>query len=150
MTTAYLLPDIQYEILELKGEEGCRLAAYQDTLGVWTIGWGHTGPEIVKGLVWTQSQADAQLEADLDAIVDGLVADIPWFEGLDPIRQDVLADMAFNMGDAGLMDFKNTLALVDSGQFTRAAAAMLASTWASQVPTRAVRLAKMMKTGERS
>ena len=45
--------------------EECRLTAYQDQHGIWTIGWGHTGPEVVEGLVWTQEQADAQFAKDL-------------------------------------------------------------------------------------
>ena len=42
--------------------ESCKLKAYPDpaTGGLpWTIGWGHTGPEVKPGLVWTQEQADA-------------------------------------------------------------------------------------------
>ena len=31
----------------------------------WTIGWGSTGKGIAPGTVWTQSQCDARLEADL-------------------------------------------------------------------------------------
>lgn len=31
----------------------------------WTIGWGSTGPDITKGTVWTQAQADARFERDL-------------------------------------------------------------------------------------
>lgn len=49
--------------------EQCRLVAYPDPGSKdgkpWTIGWGHTGPEVVKGLVWTQAQADAAFEKDL-------------------------------------------------------------------------------------
>ena len=44
--------------------EKCVLTAYQDGGGVWTIGWGHTGPEVRAGLVWTQAQADSQLFQD--------------------------------------------------------------------------------------
>ena len=50
----------------IKSFESCRLEAYQDTRGIWTIGWGHTGPEVVKGLVWTQEQADAQFALDME------------------------------------------------------------------------------------
>ena len=49
----------------LKQFEGCNLTAYQDQRGVWTIGYGHTGPEVKEGLVSTQAQADAQLAADV-------------------------------------------------------------------------------------
>ena len=48
--------------------EGCSLKAYPDpgTGGApWTIGWGATGAGIAPGTVWTQSECDARLEADL-------------------------------------------------------------------------------------
>ena len=45
----------------IKVFEGCKLEAYQDVVGIWTIGYGHTGPEVVKGLKWTQAQADTAL-----------------------------------------------------------------------------------------
>lgn len=49
--------------------ESCKLTAYPDPGSrdgkPWTIGWGHTGPEVVKGLVWTQAQADAQFLIDV-------------------------------------------------------------------------------------
>ena len=57
---AMALPDI-------KQEEGLRLNAYPDPLShgdPWTIGYGSTGPDIRQGVVWTQEQADAALEAD--------------------------------------------------------------------------------------
>src|SRR4051812_40537319 len=48
----------------LKGAEGDRLTAYRDSAGVWTIGRGHTGPEVVPGLVISEAQSDAYLFAD--------------------------------------------------------------------------------------
>lgn len=49
-----------------EGDEGLSLKAYKDTAGVWTIGWGHTGPEVHEGLVWTREQCVAALHADLE------------------------------------------------------------------------------------
>jgi lysozyme len=43
--------------------EGERLTAYQDSGGVWTIGMGHTGPDVSKGLRISSEQA-LQLFAD--------------------------------------------------------------------------------------
>lgn len=40
--------------------EGCRLTAYQDGGGVWTIGWGETAG-VKQGMTITQAQADAFL-----------------------------------------------------------------------------------------
>lgn len=45
--------------------EGLRLEAYQDQAGVWTIGYGHVGPEVVPGMVCTREQAEAWLVEDL-------------------------------------------------------------------------------------
>ena len=45
--------------------EGCRLIAYKDPGGVWTIGIGHTGPDVVEGLVITQEQSDALFAKDI-------------------------------------------------------------------------------------
>lgn len=55
--------------------EGCKLTAYPDpgTGGApWTIGYGATGPGIVKGACWTQAQADQRLEDDVRGFVDGV------------------------------------------------------------------------------
>src|ERR1700757_2265582 len=47
--------------------EGCRLVAYQDQVGVWTIGYGHTGSGVVSGLTITQDQAEDLLTSDVAA-----------------------------------------------------------------------------------
>jgi lysozyme len=44
--------------------EGVRLTAYQDTGGVWTIGFGHTGPDVVQGYTISMDTASALLQAD--------------------------------------------------------------------------------------
>jgi lysozyme len=142
MTTPHLLTDLQRD-------EGCRLDAYLDTVGVWTIGYGHTGPEVRKGLVWNQTMADAQLATDEAHHTAELRKRLPWFDGLDDVRQDVLANMAFNLGVDGLLGFKNTLAMVKRGDYAGAAENMLKSKWAAQVKGRASRLAKLMRTGAR-
>lgn len=59
----------------IKRFEGCarrrsdgRFEAYPDPgtgADPWTIGWGATGRDVAKGLVWTQAQCDARLEQDL-------------------------------------------------------------------------------------
>jgi lysozyme len=48
--------------------ESCVLIAYWDPTGkCWTIGWGHTGADVYKGLVWTQFKADSQLLVDMSS-----------------------------------------------------------------------------------
>lgn len=45
----------------IKEFEGCRLEAYQDVAGIWTIGWGST-KDVTPGMKITQEEADRRLE----------------------------------------------------------------------------------------
>lgn len=132
-------------IAQLKIDEGCRLTAYKDTVGVWTVGYGHA--HVAPGTVWTQAKAEAVLISDVTEHNALLAEKLPWIATLDPVRRRVLQNMAFNLGIAGLLGFKNTLEYVRTGQYDDAARNMLASKWARQVGDRAVRLAKQMRTG---
>ena len=143
-------------IADLKRDEGLRLKAYPDPLtggAPWTIGYGHTGPDVVPGLVWTQAQAEAALAADILRHNAELARHLPWMERLDPVRRRVLQNMAFNLGvgtpggTKGVLGFKNTLAMIERGDYAAAASGMLKSLWAKQVGARAVRLADSMRTG---
>lgn len=46
--------------------EGCRLTAYRDATGVWTIGYGHTGSDVIEGTTWTKPMAESALVADIE------------------------------------------------------------------------------------
>jgi lysozyme len=56
----------------IKSFEDCKLKAYQDSGGVWTIGYGATGPKIGPGLIWSQDRAESDLLQRLLAIDTGL------------------------------------------------------------------------------
>ncbi len=144
MTTEYLIPD-------LKSDEGCRLEAYPDPLSgadPWTIGYGCTGPDIKQGTVWTQAQAEDALRVEVAKVEGQLDEDFPWWRQMDGLRQDVLANMTFNMGIGGVSGFHHTLGCMEAGDYEGAAEGMLDSLWAKQVPNRANRLAEQMRTGE--
>ena len=83
-------------VAAIRGYEGCLLKAYRDVSGVWTIGVGHTGPEVHDGLVWTQAQADAQLAADLKHFEDvvSVAVKAPLAQG----QFDALVSLCFNIG----------------------------------------------------
>jgi len=130
--------------------EGLRLRPYQCTAGRWTVGYGHNleshGEAIPTSI--TIEQAEKYLDQDMASAESQCRSRMPFFGGLSPVRQAVLIDMCFNLGINGLLGFKNTLAAVSSGDYARAAKQMLESKWATQVKTRAVRLARMMATDE--
>src|SRR5688572_27035936 len=114
-------------LLEL--HEGRVPHAYQDSLGFWTIGVGHL-IDRRKGGRLPDRMIDALLDHDIASHSSELYRALPWAADLDPVRQAVLVDMTFNLGINGLLGFKNTLAAVESKQWDKAAAGMLASRWA--------------------
>jgi lysozyme len=143
MTSPYLIDD-------LERDEGFRAAAYPDPLShgaPWTIGFGHTGREVHPGLVWDRGQALAALQADIMATCSGLDSALPWWRQLGDLRQDCLANQAFNMGVHGLLQFSAYLRLVRVGNYGAAAVDELHTLWARQVGARAQRLARQMATG---
>ncbi len=136
---------------QLIAEEGREHRAYPDPLtggAPWTIGVGHTGPEVVKGLVWSDTQIDDVLDSDIELKTRQVLNALPWLPALNEARQAVIIGMAFQMGVAGLLQFKNTLAYVKAGMWAKAADGIRASKWYRQTPNRAERMAKQLATGE--
>jgi len=102
--------------------ESCKLEAYPDPGSKdgnpWTIGWGHTGPEVAKGLVWTQDQADAAFLVDVrssEMAVNGAVK-VPLSQG----QFDALVDFTYNLG-AGRLNSSTLLKLLNDGDYAGAA-----------------------------
>lgn len=77
--------------------EGCRLAAYQDAVGIWTIGYGHI-QEVHGGMTCTQQQAEEWLLEDVAACVDWLNAHVVPHVALTQGEFDALVDFSFNLG----------------------------------------------------
>lgn len=137
-------------LADLRRDEGCRLEAYPDPLSggePWTIGYGHASPDVHKGLVWTQTWAEEALESDAAKVCAALDKELPWWRNLDDVRQNVLANMGFNLGVAKLLTFGTFLGFVKSGQYAHAALDMLGTAWARQVGQRARRLSLQLRTG---
>lgn len=101
----------QYEALET--------TAYFDKFAkVWTIGYGHTGKEVVPGLIWTIQQCKQALNLDIQwavAVVNENV--IPT---INQNQFDALVDFTFNAG-AGSFLTSTLLRLVNTSDFTNAA-----------------------------
>ncbi len=139
---------VRQTIEDLRRHEGCRLKAYRDTVGVWTIGYGHTGPEVREGLEINQEQAEDWLAEDVNEAIADAKAVCGSFDALDWVRKTVVVNMAFNLGRKKLSAFHATLGAINAGDYSSAALHMLASRWATQVKGRARELAKRMSTGE--
>ncbi len=79
-----------------EGFEGCKLVAYEDVRGIWTIGYGHTGADVYEGLVIKQAQAEALLVSDLAAAVACVNHAVRVAITQDEF--DALVDFTFNAG----------------------------------------------------
>src|SRR5581483_8052554 len=106
MTTPYLAGDV-------KICEGLRLHAYPDpdsplakalleckpaeglSGAPWTIGYGHTGPDVYPGLEITKAQAEDLLAKDLRSAQQQLDQRLAWWRSLNDPRQDVIVQLAF-------------------------------------------------------
>lgn len=133
---------------QLRRDEGTRATAYKDSMDFLTIGVGRLIDSRKPGAGLRPDEIDYLLRNDINDRVAALTKELPWFDRLDEARQGVLLNMAFQLGTAGLLGFKSTLALVAAGKYAEAAEQMLKSKWATQTPARAKRLAEQMKTGE--
>lgn len=85
-------------IAKIKGFEGEKLAAYPDPgtgAAPWTIGVGHTGPDVRPGMTITAAQSTNLLRADLAKFEAGVAALAPTTtQG----QFDALVSFAFNVG----------------------------------------------------
>lgn len=136
---------------ELRRDEGVRYWPYDDSKGIPSTGIGHNLRATPLPSSWAYPLTDAQvsqlLKQDLQNTFAALDHNLPWWRGLDEVRQRVVANMAFNMGVGTLLTFRNTLGAMQRGAYAVAAAGMLNSAWYGQVGQRAVRLCAAMETG---
>lgn len=75
--------------------EGCHLKPYICPAGVWTCGWGSTGPDVFPGRAWTQEYADQRLEHDALKFARGTLLACPALSGT---ALCAIADFAYNLG----------------------------------------------------
>ena len=111
---------------ELSADEGVRLKAYLDCVGIWTIGTGHTAaagpPHPVAGMTITALENDQILARDLGAIETGIMKLLK--RQPTQAQFDAMVRITFNIG---LDAFKNSsiLSEFNRGNTIKAAAAFL-------------------------
>lgn len=133
--------DTEKLLASLLIHEGLRLHPYLDSTGHTTIGIGRNLTD--DGI--TKEEAHYLCGNDIRRITRTLDEEIPWWRGLNWARQNVVAEMCFNLGWVGLSQFHRFLAYLEAQAFEHAAVAMM--TWAEQVGQRAGDLAQIMRSG---
>ena len=83
---------------KIKAFEGCRLQAYEDAAGVWTIGYGHTYG-VRPGDKISQQYADMLLEEDIENVERQLMAlNDPQVGEWTKAQLDAVVSFVFNLG----------------------------------------------------
>ena len=123
---------------KIKDSEGFSGDPYDDTLGIATIGYGTKLP-------LSEDEAELILKSRLDAKIKHLIQEKPFIENLSKKRQEVLYEMAYQLGVGGVLKFKRMWSALKSADYKKASEEMLDSKWAKQTPDRANRLAKKMR-----
>ena len=97
----------------LKHFEGCELEAYQDSVGVWTIGYGHT-KDVDPGMKITQELAEHMLKEELPEY-EGYVKDMVEVD-LEQCQFDSLVCWVYNLG-SGNLSSSTMLKKLNSGDY---------------------------------
>ena len=102
----------------IKNFEGLRLNAYLCPARVWTIGYGHTGSEVKKGLVITKEQAEKYFREDV-AIHENNVSRLVKVP-LTQNRFDALVSFEYNVGYGNFAN-STLLRLLNAKKYAQAA-----------------------------
>mgnify|MGYP006170814945 CR=1 FL=1 len=106
----------------IKEFEGLKLTSYRCPAGVWTIGWGSTGPHVVPGMTITEEEAETLLRDDLRRFEEGveMLVEVP----LNDNQFSALVSFAFNLG-LGALSESTLLRLLNEGDYGSVPAQLL-------------------------
>lgn len=124
-------------IKSIKQHEGFIDHVYQDQLGIDTLGYGTKMPI-------TEQEATILLQYRLDAMISDLVSKEPYYNELPQQIADVVAEMAYQLGVNGVLNFKKMWSALKNKNYKEASIQMLNSKWATQTPERAKELASVL------
>jgi len=135
----------------VKADEGLKLSPYLDIEKVWTIGYGSTfiggAPVTEKTLPISEAFALQLLRAELfDSCLEAQRF-FPDLMELTDLRQEILAEMAYQLGLDGLSQFVHFRERLTAHDWQGAANHMRASKWHDETPDRVERLATLMAAG---
>jgi lysozyme len=143
-------------LADLKRDEGWRSREYKDTKGIATIGYGfnveahrETIARLIKRPydgVLTDLEGAFLLDYFAREHWEDLTESLPWVEDSPEPVQRVLLNLAYNLGVAGLLKFRETLGLIRTEQYDDAATRLLTLPYAKQVGQRAYRLATLLRS----
>ena len=137
---------------ELELDEGCKHETYKCTQNKITGGIGHMITEwdnekyTEVGVEISDEQVQAWFNKDIESVLNDCELLYEDFDYLPEDAQLIIANMMFNLGHSRLSAFLGMKAGVDARDWNKAADEMIDSKWYEQVPNRAGRLVKRMRS----
>lgn len=132
---------------ELLIEEDFKSQVYPDSRGFQSIGIGRCVDPKVKGSGLTRAEAVWLCHNDCIRVRSEVNEEWPWVQHLPEMRQNVIYQMAFQMGVDGLRRWATFMEYVRTSRYALASQDLLSQKYASECPNRAKRLAKQILTG---
>jgi len=139
---------------ELKQDEGLVTSIYLDHLSIPSFGVGHmvlkSDPEYGQsiGTNVSMERIDEAFEKDLDSVESDCKRLYPDFDDFPEEAQRCIGNMMFNLGLPRLRKFKNMEKQVNARNWSAAGDEAMDSRWFKQVPARAARIVKRLKSIE--
>ena len=132
---------MEHLIEKIKEHEGYRSSVYKCTEGYDTIGYGFA----IKDLELSETICDLILREKIGRLHNRLCERFDWFLPLPETIQDVVMNMAYQMGSTGVSKFKKMIKHFKAENWEEGSKEMLDSKWARQTPNRAKELAKIVE-----
>lgn len=129
---------IDVAVAQIKLDEGFRAKPYLDSVGKSTFGYGCTSI--------TEPEAAVLLSNRVNDLLHSF-KQMDWWPMLNDARMAVILNLGYNVGVGGVLGFHDMIAAIRARDYKAAAAALLASKYATQVGERALRLAAVMEIG---
>lgn len=139
---------------ELTQDEGCKRYIYLDTRGFPTCGIGHLitkhDQEYARPVASpvTEARVIELFEQDVSLAIGQLFANLSWAQHQPDVVVRALVNMTFQLGIHGVMQFKNTLAYIESGDYEKAYQNGKLSKWYTQTPNRAECVLTMIRNAK--
>ena len=124
---------------DIKRDEGFSATAYKCPANKWTIGYG---TNIEDGI--SEAEAELLLTFRLNQMISQLLEKKPIILRLPQDKQEIVFNMTYNLGVAGILKFKMMWLALENFDYKVAAEEMRDSLWYHQVTNRAEKLAKQM------
>ena len=123
---------------------------YKDHLGNGTFGIGHLvlpTDDLKPGVAYDDDKVMEIFEKDFEIALDGARKFIPE-DNIEPVAFDVVIEMCFQLGEAGVSKFKKMLGALQIPNYDTAADEMLDSKWHQETPKRCEELSEIMRKAD--